>query len=99
MRQGTTPTHIFHTSMSLSEAEVIYITYEQGGETVVDKSIEDMTVTDEMVQVTLTQEETLAFNLRDAVRIQIRARFADGTAVACQVIETLAEEVLKEGVI
>lgn len=35
----------------------------------------------------------------NVVEIQIRAKFADGTAVASEIIKTTVEEILKEGVI
>ena len=35
----------------------------------------------------------------NVVEIQIRAKFADGTAIASEIIKTTVEEILKEGVI
>lgn len=100
MRRGTTPTHTFGTDIDLRTAEAIYITYEQGGKTVVEKTIEDMTIEEDSVAVTLTQEDTLAFEEKGGkVKIQIRAKFANGSVVASNIISTPAEEILKEGVI
>lgn len=99
MRRGTTPTHTFTTDIDLTDAEVIFITYEQAGKPVMEKTKEDLTITAETLTVKLTQEETLAFELGKPVEMQIRARFADGTAVASQVMRTNADVILKEGVI
>ena len=99
MRRGTTPTHIFKTSIDLTEAEVIFITYRQGNKNVLEKSREDLIITEEQVSVKLTQEETLLFSINDAVKIQIRAKFADQSAIASNVITTKADVILKEGVI
>lgn len=99
MRRGTTPTHIFKTSIDLTEAEVIFITYRQGNKNVLEKSREDLIVTSEQVSVKLTQEETLLFSINDAVKIQIRAKYADQSAIASNVITTKADVILKEGVI
>lgn len=99
MRRGTTPTHIFKTSIDLTEAEVIFITYRQGNKNVLEKSREDLIVTNEQVSVKLTQEETLLFSINDAVKIQIRAKYADQSAIASNVITTKADVILKEGVI
>lgn len=99
MRRGTTPTHIFKTSIDLTEAEVIFITYRQGNKNVLEKSREDLIITDEQVSVKLTQEETLLFSINDAVKIQIRAKYADQSAIASNVITTKADVILKEGVI
>lgn len=99
MRRGTTPTHTFTTDIDLTDAEVIFITYEQAGEVVMEKTADDLAITADSLTVKLTQEETLAFELGKPVEMQIRARFADGTAVASQVMRTNADVILKEGVI
>lgn len=99
MRRGTTPTHTFTTDIDLTDAEVIFITYEQSGKAVMEKTADDLTITADSLTVKLTQEETLAFVLGKPVDMQIRARFADGTAVASQVMRTNADVILKEGVI
>lgn len=99
MRRGTTPTHVFLTSIDLSDAAVIYITYRQGNKKVLEKTGEDLIVTTEQVTTKLTQEETLLFSVNDPVKIQIRAKFADQSAIASNVITTTADVILKEGVI
>lgn len=98
MRRGTTPTHIFTTDISLSDAEAVFLTYQQGGETVLEiEKGERMTLTDSDLTVTLTQAESLLFDARKRVQMQIRARFADGSAIASDIIETSAQSILKEG--
>lgn len=100
MIRGTTPTNIFNTDISLADAEVIHITYQQGCKKVIQiTDLDRMTVTDESISVTLTQHETLALKDASQVRIQIRAKFPDGTAVACKVITASVGEILEEGVI
>lgn len=99
MRRGTTPIHTFTTDLDLTDAAIIWITYKVGGKIVIDKSKEDLDVTAEEISFRLTQEETLKLINGDRVRIQIRARFEDGTAVASNVMETTAREILKDGVI
>ena len=99
MRRGTTPTHTFNTDIDLSEASVIWLTYKQNGKVLFTKEISDMTITAESISVTLTQEETLMFETDRNVKIQIRARFSDGSAIASNVIQTSANAILKEGVI
>ena len=99
MRRGTTPTHIFETDVDLTTAEVIFITYAQGGRTVLTKEIGDITVETDKITVTLEQSDTLAFCPEDYVSIQIRARFPDGSAIASQVIETSVDGILRQGVI
>lgn len=98
MIRGTTPTHRFRVSVDLREADVVWLTYSQREKVVVEKNKADLEITENMVTVKLTQEDTLKFK-EDSVYVQIRARFADGTAVACPVRRTTAQKVLKEGII
>ena len=97
--RGTTPEHIFKTDIDLSDAEVIYITYKQGKDVVVEKEKDDLTLSPDAIKVKLSQDETLRFKKNLDVRVQIRVRFADETALASNIIETTAGEILKEGVI
>lgn len=100
MRRGTTPTHIFGTDIDLTDAEVIYITYRQNKRIVLEKTKDDFSLlTPEEIRVELTQQETLSFSSVGKIEIQIRARFPNNKAVACQVISTNANIILKEGVI
>ena len=99
MRRGTTPTHIFKTDLDLTGADAVYVTYQQYGKTVLEKDLSDMTVEEESLTVRLTQTETLLFREKPdgTVRIQIRARWPDGDALASNIIETTVKEILKEG--
>ena len=97
MYRGTTPTHVFTVGQDLSEAEVLYLTYTQG-KIVVEKTKSDCTITETTIEVTLTQAETLSFaKSRGAVQVQIRARFADGKAVASNSMTVPVEDILKDG--
>lgn len=98
MIRGTTPTHIFDTDISLVDAEVIYVTYKQG-RVILEKTKDDVRVTENQLQVDLTQEETLMFATNREAEVQIRAKFADGTAVASNVSQIIVAPIIKEGVI
>lgn len=111
MYRGTTPTNTFRATVDLSEAEVVYITYGQRGNPVIEKTKADITFEPPQEEqgtrseptvytftVQLTQEETLRFVDSD-VYIQIRARFPGETAIASKIIKTSVEMVLKDGVI
>lgn len=52
---------------------------------------------DERISVTLTQEETLAFDAVGTVKIQIRVLLKDGSALASDIVKTTAEVILKDG--
>lgn len=97
MRRGTTPTHTIATDIDLRSAEVIYVTYKQGANLVVEKETSDITVEENSVSVTLSQAETLAFSASAEVLVQIRARFSDGSAVASNIMRTSVKDILKDG--
>ena len=97
--RGSTPTHIFHTAIDLSEADAVWLTYKQGSNVVLNKQIEDLVIDAESVTATLSQKEALMFSKNSKVRIQIRARFSNGVAVQSNIVETDVDDVLKEGVI
>lgn len=94
--RGTTPLHIITTDVDLSDAVVIYVTYKQKRDVVLEKTKEDMEVSADGLRIHLTQEETLKFKASD-VRIQIRARFEDGSAIASNIMVASIDEILKEG--
>lgn len=98
MYRGTTPTNKFMLDIDLQDAVVIYITYKQNNKTILEKTKEDIEFGDGYISVELTQEETLEFKERP-ISIQIRARFADGKAIASNIIKTTVNNVLKEGAI
>lgn len=104
MTRGTTPTNTFTTSIDLDGA-TIFLTYSQGGNVVFEKTGDDLTltstteegVTTHTITTTLTQEDTLALNTDMHVRVQIRAIFANGIAVASDIAELKVGEILKDG--
>ena len=99
MIRGTTPTHIFTTDVDLSDAEAIYVTYAQGSKKI-EKQKDDLTFTDTGFELELTQEETLDFKAgRIDVEVQIRAKYADGTAIASNIIDIPVSRIIKGGVI
>lgn len=93
MRRGTTPTHVFTVDdASLENIAELYITYAQGKQIVLEKTLDDVVIDTEnnTISVTLTQEDTLKFktsqwsylypndNKKDMmVEIQIRMKYDD----------------------
>lgn len=97
--RGTTPEQIFNTNIDLSAAEVVIITYKQGVNIVIEKQKDELSFDKNQVKFRLTQEESLKLKETLPVKCQIRARFADGVAVACEIITLSAGEILRGGVI
>lgn len=98
MRRGTTPTLTFNMPFDSTGVEEIYITFVQGRETVLEKTLADVVWNKKVIEVELTQEETLEFKT-GMIEIQLRVKFDDGTAMASDLIYTTAKTILKEGAI
>lgn len=99
MRRGTTPTHIFKSDVDLTDAVEVFMTYKQEGKILIEKDIEDIEITAEELRIILAQTDTLALSTMKYVEIQCRAKFADGTAMASNIINVPVQKILKEGVI
>ncbi len=105
MTRGTTPTHTFTLPDNLKTATLsaVYITYAQRGETVLEKTLSDVTINSGVITCTLTQADTLAFGVKnqvcncDKVNIQVRIKTSDGTAMASDIMRIPVMDVLKDG--
>jgi hypothetical protein len=96
MRRGTTCRHTFRTNVDLTNA-TIFVTYQQGKSTILEKTGNDLTVQARKVIVNLTQEDTLSFTPNTNVVVQLRYIMEDGTADASNTIAISVQDVLKEG--
>lgn len=99
MRRGTTPTNTITTDIDLTGVEVIYWTYVQGKRKVLEFDIDRIEISPSSIVVKLTQDETLAFDEKKNVEMQVRARYPDGTAVSSDIMTTTVGRILKDGVI
>lgn len=101
MVRGTTAINTFEVTdgTDLTGASIIYVTYDQGGKVVIDKSTEDgaVTVEDGAIKVLLSQTDTLALNSSMPVRIQIRVKYDSGSVIASEIIRAGVMEILKDG--
>lgn len=98
MIRGTTPIHVFNTEINLSAAEEMYITYKQYGVVILEKTIDDISVTSTKLTVYLSQEDTLKFGTAE-IEMQIRAKFPSGNTIVSNVVTDEVTDILKEGVI
>ena len=97
MRRGSTPVNTFDVDIDL-RAATVFVSYEQDGEIIVEKTGEDLTVSETQIVLYMTQEETLLFH-PGKVSIQIRYVFPSGSADASEIINTTIERIIKDGVI
>lgn len=99
MRRGTTPTLTFTTPYAADLIESGYLTFQQRGSNVLDLPLSDSTITvaDNAISVTLTQEQTLSFTTAAPCEAQIRAVLASGAAVASNIVQIPICAILKDG--
>lgn len=69
---GTTPTHIFKIPFDTSQLKEIRISYAQDDEVIVEKTTSDCAFEGNKITVTLSQEDTLQFDHRKAVELQMK---------------------------
>ena len=96
MRRGTTPTLTISTDINLTEASNFYLTFKQGDRIIFEKTLTDVTITEDTVSVWLTQAETLALKDGRMVSFQIRATLGD-QKVASNIMTAKVDEILKGG--
>ena len=96
MRRGTTPTLTFTLPVDSSIIECLFITFSQKREIVLEKNINDCEFIDGALQVTLSQKETLSFNV-GSIDIQIRLKTNDGSAMASNIVVVEIRDCLKDG--
>lgn len=98
MIRGTTPTHIFRLPFSV-ETPKFTITYAQNDREIVKKTEEDCDVNGNVIELTLSQEDTLLFDEKMAVQVQIKTLDFGGNVKASNVMITTAGKILDEEVI
>ena len=87
----------YHTEgVRLEDFSTVYLTFAQNGHNVLEKTKGELESTEDGFRLLFSQADTLCFS-PGPVKIQLRARMPDGTAVASNVISTTAQEVLKDG--
>lgn len=95
MRRGTTPTITITTDIDLTAASNLFVTFKQGDRIVFEKTLDDVSVTENEVICELEQDNTLA--LKDGmVRFQIRATIGN-SKVASNIMIASVDEILKGG--
>ena len=97
IKRGSTPTHFFRTDISLVDAVELYVTYKQLKKTVVEKTKDDCVVESDKITVVLTQADTLKFNAKYKVEMQIRPIWADGSTYPSNIMVTDVYRLLKGG--
>lgn len=99
MIKGTTPTHTFRLPFDTSIIKEVMVIYAQNEMEVFHKDKYECEFSGKKIIVKLSQEETLLFNHRQNVQIQVRVLTNDDVAVASQIKEITIQNCLNSGVI
>lgn len=97
--RGCTCKNVFSIPFDGGNIEKLFITYQQGGKMVLEKELADCEFSDGTVSVELSQEDTLVFVHGVVIKIQIRVKLKDGTVTKSNIIDTYADQILKNEVI
>ena len=108
MIRGTTPTHTFtFGKLDPNTFKVMNVYYAQQGKQTLEKHKEDFTFSSKetedgviyLAYVTLTQQETLGFNPKHNVKVQLRALTADDRSLATKEYELSVWDVINDEVL
>lgn len=100
MYRGTTPQlEVIVTGVDFTEVAELWLTIGQNGRPIVNKDLEDLTIQDNTIYVTFTQEDTLALRACSSTYLQLRVLMNDGTAIATPVKKLNVNEIIKDGII
>ncbi len=82
MTRGTTPTHTFRLPIDSKLVKALRILYAQDDRLILEKTEKDCQAEGNTFAVRLTQEDTLAFDHRRPVQIQVRVLTVTGESAA-----------------
>lgn len=99
MKMGSTPTHTFTVPYEASSIRKIRVSYGQNGKELVCKSESDCVLEEGILSCTLTQRDTLQFDHRKPLEIQVKILLNTGDVflsdlIICDVEYALCREIL-----
>ena len=98
MIRGTTPTHTFRHNIAAETIYKVRVIYAQDNVVILTKENEACTIEGDTIKVRLTQEETLKFNHKKFVQIQIRVLTLGGDALASKISIVEVDKLLESEV-
>ena len=98
MRIGTTPTHNFRLPFGTETIRKVRVLYAQNDAVIFKKEDEACTREGNTIKVQLTQDETLLFDYKKPVQIQLRVLTSDGEALTSQIVKVWPDKCLESEV-
>lgn len=99
MIQGTTPTHRFTIPFDASVISKVRVTYAQQGKVLLTKDETECSLEGNVIELKLTQEETLLFDEFSSVQVQVRVLTVAGDALASDLIRVPCGAILDKEVL
>lgn len=99
MIRGTTPTHIFNLPIATKTIKEIRITYAQNNRILLEKTENDVALTSTAIKLKLKQEDTLMFETKTPVQVQLKVLTAGDVVLAMPVKTIPVNLVLNEEVL
>ena len=97
MYRGTTPTITFTLPFDGGRITALHLCFAQQGEVILEKTLGACKVEKNMLQVSLTEQETLLFDAkRGMVEMQLRIGCGDAR-MASNIMQISVERILKDG--
>lgn len=96
MYRGTTPTLKFTLPFACSEISLCSVAISQDGELILEKKLSDCSMEENILVVTLTEEDTLKLDCRKHAEIQLRIG-CGGSRLASNIIRVGVGRILKDG--
>ena len=96
---GTTPTHVFTLPFEKDLLDDLRINYIQNKEKVLTKKKQDVEISGNDINLTLTQEETLLFKEGINVFVQVKIKTTEGLVLNSDIIEIRVDKSLDKEVI
>ena len=101
MRRGTTPTLKFSVPYTIDDISSGYITISRADTVFAEYELTDerVEIIDNAILLSLTQEDTLAYNSRVTYSTQLRLILTNGDVVASNIVTFKVGSILKNGTI
>lgn len=95
MIKGTNPILVIDFSIEVSKITKLRITFAQGKDIVLEKSLADCTVEGNTIKLQLSEQETLSFK-PTILKVQAKLKLQDGSILYSKIKEIEVEEPLNE---
>lgn len=99
MIRGTTPTHTFTLPFAVETVKSVRVIYAQGERVVFTKEMNECELANNTITIKLTQSDTLAFDHKTPVDIQVRILTVDDDSLVSDIRRVMVDRCLDNEVL